>query len=242
MPGSYDASGRKDGYDPDPGTQSGIVGPARAKRRQPKSSWTTPELHMHVDNDRDGTVNDDWDQNDKWETGAGKKGTVIRVNNDDEDSDKKTDWENDIVDTGSDVPDIAPLHLRKTPKGKPFPAGWKAVLSASDKDRIRIFDKQSAGGAEVVGPAKGASFDITDLSPDERKMGMEGTSYPDAAFDGKLTLTLKLFDDTGAEIHSEDAQVRVSPWMMFHHACPTTKVYVVETTTTRPSSASCRKP
>ena len=36
--GTYDASGRKDGYDPDPGTQSGIV--------VPESTKTTAEIKL----------------------------------------------------------------------------------------------------------------------------------------------------------------------------------------------------
>lgn len=227
--GSYDASARKEGYHPDPGTKGGIEVPESSKI-EAEIELETPALHMHVDNDRDGTVNDDWDQNNKWESGAGKKGTVIRCNNDDEDSDKTTDCENDKIDGGADVPDIAPLFLRKAPAGRKFPAGWKAVLSVSDKDRIRIFDKHAGGGVEIIGPAKGSSFDVTDLNPDEHKLGMEGVTYPDSAFDGKVTLTLKLLDDTGTEVHSENAIVRISPWIMFHHACVTTKVYVVATT------------
>jgi len=227
-PGTYDVRARKKGHVPDPGERFGLNVP-------PNTSVTTEiklvllELHMHVDNDRDGTVNDDWDKNDKWEAGVGKKGAVILCNNDDDDSDKKMDWENEILDTDADIPDIAPLYLRKKPAGRAFPAGWKAILSVSHQDKIRIFDKHAAGGKEIIGPNKGNSFDITDLSPDEHRFGMEGTQYPDAAFDGKITLTLKLLDNAGTEIHTEAAIVRVSPWIMFHHACPTTRIYVVAT-------------
>ena len=71
----------------------------------------------------------------------------------------------------------------------------------------------ASNGREIIGPIKGNSFDITDLSPDERRYSMEATQYPDAAFDGKVTLTLKLFNSAGIEMHSEDAIVRVSPWI-----------------------------
>jgi protein-arginine deiminase len=187
---------------------------------------------MHVDNDRDGAVNGDWEENGKWEPGAGKKGAVILCNNDNDDNDaaKEMDFENEVVDTGADVPDVAPLYLRKKPAGAAFPAGWKAVLSVSDAARVRVFDQHSASGKEIIGPNKGASHTINDLSPGEHRFGMEATSYPDATFDGKITLTLKLLDGGGTEVQpSENAIVRVSPWMMFHHACPTTKVYVVKT-------------
>lgn len=150
-------------------------------------------------------------------------------NNDDEDSDKIMDWENQDVDTGVDVSDIAPLYLRKKPVGRAFPPGWKATLSVDKEKMIRIFDKYSAAGKEIIGKNKGKSFNITDLSPDEHRLGMEATQYPDAAFDGKVTLTLKLFNDKGTEVHSENAIVRASPWIMFNHAWQTTKVYVVET-------------
>lgn len=227
-PGTYDIQARKNAYIPDPGEKHAFNVPASSSVMT-EIKLVPLELHLHVDNDRDGIINDDWNENNKWEAGAGKKGAVILCNNDDEDSNKSMDWENDIVDTGTDVPDIAPLYIRKKPTGRSFPAGWKATISVSDKDKIRIFDQHAAGGKEIIGPNKGNKFDITDLSPNEHRFGMEGVQYPDAAFDGKVTLTLKLFDNAGTEVHSENAIVRVSPWLMFHHACKTLKVYVVAT-------------
>lgn len=226
--GSYDVSGRKRAHTPDPARRPGVVVVANQTTRV-ELRLLPLELHLHVDNDRDGTVNDDWENNARWEPGRGRKGAVVRVNNDDEDRDRDTDWENDHVDTATDVPDIAPLIVRKRPAGATFPADWYATLSADKPDRLRIFDRRAAGGNEIIGPSQGAAFDITDLTPDEHRFGMEGTGYPDAGFDGRVTLTLRLFDGRRAELHSETAIVRVSPWMIFHHALATTRVYVVET-------------
>jgi protein-arginine deiminase len=190
----------------------------------------TPLIHMHIDANRDGVVDDDWTENNKWEPGKGKKGAVIFCNNDDEDRDKIVDNKNDKVDTTNDLPDLAPLILRKNPAGKNFPPGWKVKLEvASNEDKIRIFDKRTAAGKEIIGPTKGKTYEITDLSFDVHELAMEAATYPIKGFDGSITLKLSLMDDKGKVVHNEEAKVRVAPWIMFNHAYKTKKVYVVST-------------
>src|SRR5262249_45822337 len=121
---------------------------------KPVPPTTLNLLHLHVDADRDGTVDDEWKDNGKWEAGAGKKGAIILCNNDDDDKDKKVDNKNKKIDTAADVADIAPLVLRKEMKGKPCPAGWKAFLAVSDETKIRIFDSRTPTGTEIIGPSK----------------------------------------------------------------------------------------
>jgi outer membrane protein OmpA-like peptidoglycan-associated protein len=186
-------------------------------------------LHIHLDADRDGKVDDDWKENAKWEAGAGKKGAIILCNNDDENKKKKVDSSNDKVDTAADLPDIAPLVLRKEIKGKPCPAGWKAFLSVDDETKIRIFNQRADGGVEVVGPKKGKRYQIPDLTPDQITFGMEATQYPDRNFNGLVTITLEFQDTAGNTKNTEEAKVRVAPWVMFHHLYPTEETYVVDT-------------
>lgn len=187
------------------------------------------EIHMYLDADRDGTVDPDWKDNNKWECGKDKKGAIILCNNDDEDKDKKMDYENKKVDTEEDLPDIAPLVLKKHPKGKTLPKDWKVVLSVSDESKIRIFDKRTGAGVEKIGPKGDKEWDIEDLDKnDEIELGMEATQYPDKNFDGMITLTLALKDKTDKTAYTEEAKVRVTPWIMFNHFDPTKIVYVVD--------------
>ncbi|WP_020587286.1 protein-arginine deiminase family protein [Desulfobacter curvatus] len=228
-PGKYEVKARKDGHIPDSAETN--VELAENSKKEITLELELLELHMHVDADRDGKVDNDWEDNKKWEPGKGKKGAVILCNNDDEDSDKKEDNKNQKVDTATDLPDLAPLVLRKKPKGKKFPAGWKAKLEVSDEKKIRVFDKRADGGVEKIGPDTGKkAYEIKDLTPDEHELCMEATTYPEVGFDGIITLKLSLIDDKGTIVHTEEAKVRVAPWLMFNHAYVTTKVYVVETT------------
>lgn len=184
-------------------------------------------LRMHLDADRDGTVDDDTSGLDRWEWGASKKGAIVRVNLDDEDGKRATDASNDKVDTDADAPDLAPLELRRGATA--FPSGWTAVLSASHADKLRIFDARAASGAQVIGPSAPGPYTLTDLGPATHAWGMEAVSYPTAGFDGLITLTLELKDPTGAVAAKQTAKVRVAPWLMTHHLMPTEQVYVAAT-------------
>jgi protein-arginine deiminase len=193
------------------------------------------EIHMYLDADRDGKVDDkkkdDWKDNNKWECGKDKKGAIILCNNDNDDNDigREMDYENDKVDTKDDLLDIAPLVLKKHPKGKTLPKDWKVVLSVFDESKIRIFDKRTAAGVEKIGPDEGKEWDIEDLDKkDEIELGMEATQYPDKNFNGMITLTLALKDKTDKTVYTEEAKVRVAPWIMFNHFDPTKIVYVVD--------------
>jgi hypothetical protein len=227
QPGKRTVRARKNAY---------LDDPAQATVKVKASSTATVtlklihlEVHMHVDANRDGKVDDDWRDNHQWQSGAGNKGAVILCNSDDEDSDRHRDSRNDRVDGAADLPDIAPLTLRKRPKGQTFPPGWKVRLEVSDRARIRIFDARTAVGTEVIGPNTGDAYEITDLRPKEHKLGMEATGYPTPTFNGIITLTLTLLDAANAQLHQEQARVRVAPWLLFNHAHPTKKVFVVAT-------------
>jgi Protein-arginine deiminase (PAD)/Protein-arginine deiminase (PAD) middle domain len=219
-----------------------------------KTGCPTPAvLHFHLDANRDGTVDDDWTLNNIWlpGTGKGKRGAIMLCNCDDEDGDKKEDNFNEKIDTADDNSDIAPLFLRKHPKGCPIPSGWRAVLEVSEDHAkcIRIFDKNVAGGKEILGLAKGMTFEITDFSPDEWKFGIEATQYPGRMkrdptdpkagplgvgiigdnWDGYVDLKITLVDGAGAEQASEKAKIRCAPWVIFNHFDPTEQLYVVNT-------------
>jgi len=185
------------------------------------------QFHLHLDADRDGAVDDDRTGLDTWEWGAGKKGAIILCNNDDDDSASTIDNADDKVNGGNDNTEIAPLVIRRT--GSPAPGGWKVILEvpAADKDRIRIFDKRSSGGAEVIGPTKGARYELPDISFTEKELGMEATMYADATFSGEITITMTV-SKGGAGNAVETGKVRVAPWMMPNHLDSAIKVFVVQ--------------
>lgn len=219
------------------------------KRRVGAASTKCPcpvRIHIHLDANRDGLVDDRWWLNGGWKPGKGKLGAVVLCNCDDEDGDKAEDHRNDKIDGADDNADIAPFHLRKHPKDEPAPAGWKVVVEVlgGHESLFRIFDNEKAAGKELLGPVKGKSFRITDLSPKEWKYGMEVNQYPgrikDPAlpggvrpitneWDGYVMVKLSLLDDRDVVRDSEQAKVRAAPWLIFTHMDPTEKVYVAET-------------
>lgn len=206
-------------------------------------------LHLHVDADRDGVVDDDWTQNGVWEAGPGKRGAIILCNCD-RDGALGEDNKNNKVDGAADESDIAPLVIRKHPKGLAAPAGWKAVLEVPEeaKETVRIFDKPTANGAEILG-GKTHKLEIASLDRDEWRYGMEATQYPGRmkrarggsrrvlptgvgeqgdAWDGRVALKLSLLDGQGNVVHAEEAHVRVAPWVKLNHFDPVEVVYVVK--------------
>lgn len=188
-----------------------------------------PEYHMHVDADRDGTVDDDRTGISTWEWGVGKKGAIILCNNDDEDSAKKCDNEDAKINNAPDPDDIAPLVIRRV-AGKPVaPATWRGFLevSAADAQHIRIFESRAAGAPEILGPTKGLQYALPDLNFSEKEFGMEAVNYPNRTFSGEITITFRI-DKAGTGTQTETAVVRAAPWVVFNHFDQTKKVYVVD--------------
>lgn len=188
-----------------------------------------PKLRIHVDADRDGKVDADTEGVGGWSFGKGKKGAIILVNNDDDAHRRKLDNSNSIVDTDADVPDIAPLVLRRTPAAKPFPPGYRAFLSVSKKRWIRIFDQRTGSGSEIIGPGIGKdTFEIPDLSLPEFTYGMEAVTYLGRNFDGYVDLTLEVRNPRGMPCGRHRARVRVAPWLMPNHLDATDTVFVMD--------------
>lgn len=187
-----------------------------------------PEFHLHLDADRDGTVDDDRTGLDVWEYGVGKKGAIILCNNDGDESRSKSDNEDQKVNTGNDVDEIAPLVIRRS--GPVPPADWEVYLEVSPADRnnIRIFESRSAGAAQVLGKGKTAKYKLPDVSFTEKVLGMEATRYAGTGFSGVIQITLRVMQG-GTVKNVEFVKVRVAPWMMPNHLDKAEKVFVVNT-------------
>ncbi len=185
-----------------------------------------PEYHMHLDADRDGKVDDDRTGLDKWEYGKGKKGAVILCNNDSDDSNHKTDNSDDKVNGGNDKDELAPLVIRKVGSKAP-PSSMNVVLEVDDAAKIRIFEGDSTGAQEIIGPFTGKTYTFPDLSFSEKKLGMEAMQYADSSFDGLINITLSV--KGGCKDYTEKGVVRVAPWLMPNHTNKSEMVYVMNT-------------
>jgi protein-arginine deiminase len=187
-----------------------------------------PRLNLHVDADRDGRV-DPAPAQPSWEYGDGKLGAIVLCNNDDDDGDKRLDDANNRVDTDKDLPDIAPLVVRKSPRGLAFPPGYRAFLRASNHTWFRIFAGRDGTATEIIGPAAGQhTYELLDLTQDEYTFGMEATYYAWERFDGHIEISIVVRDPSGSPCGWHQTRVRIAPWMMPNHLDETEKVYVMD--------------
>lgn len=228
---TYRIRARKNLHSPDPAENAAVAVP-HGSTTEIELQIQPVNLHLHVDSDRDGTVDNDWRHNTPWTPGAGRHGAIVFFNNDNDDRDaaKERDFENPTVDTASDLPDLAPLHVRRHPAGVALPANVTAELRVSDANKLRIVTPVTAAGTEVVGPAHAShTLDNATLGGSaDIAFAMEALQYPHSAFNGKLTVTLDI-QVNGTSARTETAEVRVAPWIMFNHSNQTEKVYVVNT-------------
>lgn len=229
--GSYDVSARKDLHSPDPAARPAVVAP-QGQTTETELRIQPVDLHLHLDADRDGNVDDDWRHNRPWTPGAGQHGAIVLFNNDNDDRDpaKERDFENRVVDTTHDLSDLAPLHIRRDPPGVALPATITATLSVSDRNRLRILRPATAAGIEVVGPTQAQlDLDHPTLAADaDLPLRIEALQYPEKSFNGLLTISLAI-KVNGNLVRTETAEVRVAPWILFNHAHRTEKVYIVDT-------------
>lgn len=214
------------------------IAPPRNGPPAPPAAPEIPRLFIHVDADRDGNVDGTPAPAGGWRWGAGGTGAVVLCNNDDDDVNGNVDHTDNVVNGNNDVPDIAPLTLRRD-RAAAFPGGWTAHLSVSDRHKLRIFDARSGAGAEVIGPSTGDTYQLPDLSPRDIAYGMEAVQYADGAWrNGRVRITLRVRDDQNRNVSVQHVEVRVAPWMMFHHLAHAETVYVVNDTT--PDNATFR--
>jgi Outer membrane protein and related peptidoglycan-associated (lipo)proteins len=182
-------------------------------------------LTLDVDADRDGIVEDEAEGRDRWEFGSGRKGAVILVNNDDDNSTSALDLENAAVDGVTDVDDLAPLVIRRT---GPVPTGVSLVLSVTEQSKIRIFNTRSSSGTAIVGPSPLPSeIVVSGTDAADLELGMEGIQYPSGGFNGLIDLKLSLKEGV-TELAIDNVKVRIAPWVLPSHLNVTEELYVVE--------------
>ena len=184
-------------------------------------------IHMHLDADRDGSVDSDHKGLNKWEWGKSKKGAIILCNNDDDDNSHNYDNADKKINNGNDKDEIAPLVFRAVGTTS-APSGLEGFIeiTTGDAQRIRIFDGRLTGAKEIIGPTAGNTYKFPDLKFKEVEYGMEALEYAGDGFDGKIKITF-IVKESGTEKYKEMAVVRVAPWIMPNHKDPALKVFVV---------------
>ena len=231
-PGTYDVAAEAIACHPARVEQKAVAVPV-GKTIEVVLQVTPCELRLHVDADRDGVVDADWTHAEPWKAGAGQKGAIVLVNSDRDDRGRSSgqDHDNGTVDTADDLPDIAPLAIRKTIAGVGFPSTVTATLTVSDRAKLRVFDNRTASATAIVGPVPGPAQHRwhADTLGDETPLGMEALQYPSVA-GGRDIVDLTLKVELGARLlHTQTVSVRIAPWMAYNHLFKTLRVQVLAT-------------
>ena len=210
---------------PDPAERTKFVPASETKRVDLVLS--VAGYHMHLDADRDGQVDDDYTTINQWEWGRGNKGAIILCNNDGDGTPSRSDNEDNVVNTGNDRNELAPLVFRRIGP-MPTPA-WRASLEVAPemRNKIRIFESRTAGAQQILGKDRSRRYNFPDLNFAEKEFGMEAVEYAGTDFDGEITLTFTVTRGDGTR-YRERGKVRVAPWIMPNHLDQAEKVYVVD--------------
>ena len=199
-------------------------------------------VHLHVDADRDGSV-DDRAAPPRW---TQTSGAILLVNCDNDDGKSSPepmdnlDCADQTINGATDLAEIAPLDLRKSSE-MPLD-GVQVILSldttATDYTQlVRIFSTRTAGGTEIIGPNSGPekTFSEADFNDGKIELGMEAIRFPSRSqgsnsinFDGRVPIRLRVVAADGTELHTDRTEVHVAPWFVSNHADVTEVVYVAE--------------
>jgi protein-arginine deiminase len=184
-------------------------------------------LRMAVDADRDGAADDPAADFSTWSRGPASSGAVVFFNNLNSTGQSSDDYHplpivNAADETMSpgELPYLAPLDIVCTGYCS---GNYVATLRAAPAGMLRIFHE----GTAVLGP-QAASWTLPNLQDRRFHCLMEATSYPKQGFNGLVTLTLELDDGAGRRLTTQQAQVRVSPWLMHHALDELSAVYAFD--------------
>ncbi len=184
------------------------------------------QLRLALDADRDGRVDDPDDDFTTWTRGEDSTGAIVFYNNLNVGNRfegryprlPRVDASDDVT-RGRRLDGLCPFELVATGACS---RDYVATLEAEPADRIRIFYRDLAF---VLG-------DSAHPMPIPRNGRLpcllEATGYPGPGFDGTVTLTLKLYDESEGLILERAAVVRVSPWLMHNALDPLVRVYAMD--------------
>lgn len=192
-----------------------------------------PKFYLHLDADRDGKVDENPNDLDRWEWGKENRGAVLLVNNNGKALSTTSpisvhiDHDDDSVNGPEDISDLTPLDIRR--KGpKPSPE-FSVTISVPREEiqYIRIFNGRIANSIEIIGPRTANSYTLPSLDFERLEWGMEAIRYAGKNFNGMVTITLTTKDGDRI-VTTQKAKLRVAPWIMFNHFDPPEKIYVME--------------
>lgn len=148
-----------------------------------------------------------------------KQGAFFLANLDDDDSDGTVDAEDDVVNGAADEKDLAPLQVQLA--GEALGAGNVLHLRTRCQETpcpwAALFEQTAGGWKAVDAPLAPAPV---------LKLAVEGRRFASAAWDGLLTVEATVKTAAGQVVATDEAKLRVAPWLMLPASARTLELYV----------------
>jgi protein-arginine deiminase len=192
-------------------------------------------FHLHVDANRDGTVDDDRAFNNTWLWGRFGLGAIVLVNHDNDTGDGaagQPDHADAVINAHNDAQETAPIEVRR--QGAFNDANWTVTLSIDGgmHQRARVFRGRAQNAPEILGPAQGHSYALPNPLPAPTlALAMEAIAFATAPGHHQVTLRLRVERPSPLvplqrDAYEETATLRIAPWLMYHHLDTPQRVYV----------------
>jgi protein-arginine deiminase len=195
-----------------------------------EAKFASIQIDLLADFDRDGSVDHKHPGRSDWNWGKDGLGAILLVN-----SDRDTAYPNprfrdrldDQVNGPLDLEDMTRLSLVVQGPPNLDLVDYSIRLHVSDAaaSRIRIFDVSQVLAKTVIGPG----IPIVDLSPriGVREFAAEGLDYPDAAFNGLISIGVEL-ERNNESFGGDKCVLRVAPWLALPNTQPAQRLYIAE--------------
>ncbi|XP_051027270.1 protein-arginine deiminase type-4 [Acomys russatus] len=172
-----------------------------------------------------------------WTWGPGGHGAILLVNCDKENpKSSRMDFEDNEVLDNKDLQDMSLMTLNtKTPKD--FFGKYQLVLHVpkAKMNKVRVFQgtrgKLPSRFKVVLGPQQFSHRLELPGGQHSTDFYVEGLAFPDADFQGLISLTVSLLDKSNPElpealVFQDSVMFRVAPWIMTPNTQPPQEVYV----------------
>ena len=144
---------------------------------------------------------------------------------------------NPSISVAADTKDYAPLKIRSL--GAALPSGWKLFLKASsmqDIQAVYVYPSIAAGQTKIWGGPTETKQEIdvsSYVTGGDATFGIEGLFFENdgaafPTFNGLVTLTLELRDNTGKAVADDTVQMKVAPWLILPDSQPSTEVWAID--------------
>lgn len=180
---------------------------------------------LAVDTNRDGRI--DLEDDDGEETWSKERGAVFIANLDDDLGTGERDGADEAFIPGPDSQDLAPVLIRQNDRMSQSARVTLSVGPAQGAASVNLFMEEPDGGASIVFRAGGQSAELpaARLSRGDLRLWLEGVRTRVSAWDGLVTLTLRIED--GADVDEDTVSLRVSPVILQDNILEPTRLYVM---------------